>query len=94
MTNTVKYTVIFCDQRSKLVEFHGGDGEKPLRALFSTDEAIEIPMPDAYLLLDEFGEVTGVATHDLIRFWGGLASYKARHQHYQVVEAYIIQNPS
>lgn len=92
MTNPVKYTVIFCDQRSKLVEFHGGDGQKPLRCLFNTDEAIEVPVPDAYLLLDEFGEVTGVATHDLIGFWGGLDAYKAKHSHYRVVPAYIIND--
>lgn len=83
----IPYAVIFEDERSKLVEFRLGDGEKPLRQLFSGHVELQV---DAYLLLNDEGAVTGVLTHDLASFWGGEEVYQEHHQDVTVVPAVII----
>jgi len=86
----IPYMVVFADQRSKLVEFQMDEGKKPLRVLYTADEPVQDPSPDAYLLVTEEGEVTGIVTLDLASYWGGVERYREHHPEYQVLPAVII----
>ncbi len=86
----LSYTVVFADHRSKLVEFHMEEGQKPFRVLYQSDAPVTDPYPDAHFLLNEEGSVTGVLTLDLAEFWGGAERYQEHHPEFKVVPAIAV----